>query len=105
MSTFTVVGGRGFIGGHLVRHLQSLGHTCQVPARGERPAEPAHVIYAAGLTGDFRQKPFETVRAHVSDLVALLHHGSFDSFLYLSSTRVYAGQERTEEETSVLVNP
>jgi nucleoside-diphosphate-sugar epimerase len=76
-----------------------------VPAHVEWPAEATHVIYAAGLTGDFRQKPFETVRAHVSDLAALLQHRSFDSFLYLSSTRVYAGQERTEEETSVLVNP
>lgn len=105
MSTFTVIGGRGFIGGHLVQHLKSLGHTCQVPARGEWPAEPANVVYAAGLTGDFRQKPFETVRAHVSDLATLLEHGGFDSFLYLSSTRVYAGQERTVEDTSVLVNP
>jgi nucleoside-diphosphate-sugar epimerase len=105
MSTFAVIGGRGFIGGHLVRHLESLGHTCQVPERGEWPAEPAHVVYAAGLTGDFRQKPFETVRAHVSDLATQLEDRDFDSFLYLSSTRVYAGQSRTVEDTLVLVNP
>jgi len=30
--------------------------------------DPGHVIYCIGLTADFRQKPFETIEAHVSKL-------------------------------------
>ncbi len=105
MTAFTAIGGRGFIGRHLVQHLKGLGYACQVTMRGEWPANPGHVVYAAGLTGDFRQKPVETVRAHLSELAAAIECGNFESFLYLSSTRVYTGQAETGDEASLVVNP
>jgi len=48
-----------------------------------------HVIYAIGLTADFREKSFETVDAHVCTLARWLKDAHFDSWLYLSSTRLY----------------
>jgi nucleoside-diphosphate-sugar epimerase len=104
----TILGGSGFIGGHLVTHLKHEGLSCA----GKERDDPAlfrehlgHVIYCAGVTADFREKPFETVDAHVSLASKLLRDASWDSFLYLSSTRVYSGATGTGEEQSLTVSP
>jgi nucleoside-diphosphate-sugar epimerase len=90
MATFTVLGGSGFIGGHLVRHLERSGHRVATPPRGAMPGtDPGHVIYCVGVTADFRTRPFETVAAHVTHLAEVLARARATSFLYLSSTRVY----------------
>lgn len=91
----TVIGGRGFIGSHLISKLSSMGVECQAPERSDPSifSSPlGHVIYCAGLTSDFRSRPYDTVRAHVSYLTDLLEQSDFASFLYLSSTRVYSHQ-------------
>jgi nucleoside-diphosphate-sugar epimerase len=104
----TVLGGRGFIGGHLVRYLRSLGCACYVPEKGdpevfERPL--GHVIYSAGLTADFRHRPLDTVEAHVCLLQRLVRSSNFDSLTYLSSTRVYTGVTDTRESAALRANP
>lgn len=104
----TVLGGTGFIGGQLVRRLRQAGHACFVPARDDdsifhRPL--GIVIYAIGLTADFRVRPLETVEAHVCLLRRLLEAGNFDGLTYLSSTRVYAGVGDSREEAFLRVNP
>ncbi|MCH9807446.1 MAG: SDR family oxidoreductase [Alphaproteobacteria bacterium] len=91
---FTVFGGRGFIGGQVVEHAERLGHDVLVPDRDFEPSgseDLGHVIYAIGLTADFRKRPFDTIDAHVGTLVRYLKDARFDSWLYLSSTRVYGG--------------
>lgn len=105
---FTLLGSGGFIGGHLLRHLQQQGSRTFAPARGDARvfSEPlGHVIYAIGLTADFRTRPLDTVEAHVCLLRRLLAEGSFASLTYLSSTRVYAGAASTAEDASLRVNP
>jgi len=91
---FTVFGGNGFVGGQLVKHLQKQNHNVQIPARGAitpTGTPLGHVIYAIGLTGDFRSRPYDTIDAHVSCLAERLQANTFDSWLYLSSTRMYSG--------------
>lgn len=107
MANFTVFGASGFIGHALVAHLRAAGHEVYAPARDERLFERplGHVIYSIGLTADFRQRPFDTVEAHVCLLAELLRWAEFDSLLYLSSTRVYAGASATHEEAPLQVNP
>ena len=105
---FTIFGASGFIGGSLARHLQGLGHEIVAPDRHTR-APPhgnlGHVIYAIGLTADFRSRPFDTITAHVTLASELLQAVQFESFLYLSSTRVYGASPDTREDAAICVRP
>lgn len=98
---WTVLGAGGVIGRHLVARLRAAGENVFTPTRNEpglHEKSLGHVIYAIGLTADFRQRPFDTVEAHVSRLAEVLLRTEFDSLLYLSSTRVYARTARTDED-------
>lgn len=104
----TIIGGTGFIGSNLVRHLNAIDVATVVPLRGEELVDQSclgHVIYAAGLTADFRSRPLDTVEAHVCLLRRLLRQGNFQSLTYLSSTRIYAGATSTLESATLSVNP
>ena len=104
---FTVFGSQGFIGSHLTRSVIESGHECLTPERDDYDfdRELGHVIWAVGLTADFRDRPMDTVRAHVASPIDVVERGRFESFLYLSSTRVYAGAARGTEETTFSVDP
>jgi nucleoside-diphosphate-sugar epimerase len=98
---FTVLGSGGFLGSALVSFLRGAGVACLTPERGAwDPPEGGwgHVIYAVGLTADFRTRPFETVEAHVGALARFLEQGRFSGLTYLSSTRVYQYGKDTREE-------
>lgn len=89
----TVLGASGFVGSHLTAYLDRSGHEFQaVPRAAAVPGgRLGHVIYCVGVTGDFRERPWEAVDAHVCSLLRLVAEDSFESILYLSSVRVYAG--------------
>lgn len=104
----TVLGSQGFIGSALVRRLRDLGMDCLAPARGQEHLQGrslGHVIYAIGLTADFRTRPLDTIEAHVCSLRRLIAEADFESLTYLSSTRVYAGGSDTRECAGLRVNP
>src|SRR5712691_7197034 len=108
MRVITVLGASGFIGSHLVARLQELNLQCFAPERDQELGGKSlgHIVYCIGLTADFRQKPFETVDAHVSTLLKIVRQCEFDSLLYLSSARLYRGQETIAgEDDPVRVNP
>ncbi len=107
---FTILGAGGFVGSHLVRHLRARGIGCSTPTRAdeaslfERPL--GDVIYCIGLTADYRDRPFDTVDAHVSLLNRILHQANFASLVYLSSTRLYDGNGPiAREEDDLTLNP
>jgi len=105
---FTVLGATGFIGRNLLAFLQREGHEVWAPARNDEAifARPlGHVFYCIGLTADFRSRPFDTVRAHVGVLADILERADFDSFLYMSSTRVYEKSETATEASLLVVDP
>jgi len=105
---YTVLGSSGFIGSHLAEHLLQAGHEVYAPQReelGSFERDLGVVIYAVGLTADFRSRPFDTVRAHVCLLTDILERCRFSSLLYLSSTRVYAGNAAGNEDARLGVDP
>lgn len=63
------------------------------------------VLFCAGVTSDFRQRPFDTMRAHVSLAGELLEKAEFDSFVYLSSTRLYLDSPAAHEQAVFTVDP
>lgn len=102
---FTVLGGAGFIGRHLAASLHAGGHEVVAPARNEKLSSDSlgNVIYCIGVTADFRVRPFDTVRAHVTVLSEILEQARFASLLYLSSTRVYAKASNASEAAALPV--
>lgn len=108
MTQCTVLGASGYIGRRLVAYLRAQGHAVWAPGRGETGVfakDLGHVFYCAGLTGNFRERPFETMQAHAGFLADVLQRARFESLLYLSSTRVYMGAQRTDEEVPLQVVP
>ena len=108
---FTVLGAKGFIGSHLTNHLKKNGHEVGTPHDLDlisKEADLGNVIYAIGLTGNFRLKPHETVQSHICLLSRLLQATNFSSWTYLSSTRIYglySSPEPVAEESPILVKP
>ena len=104
----TVLGASGFVGSAVVRHLQQAGRELQAPARDESLAgrDLGHVIYCIGLTADFRERPWDAVDAHVCKLLDVVRHCTFESLLYLSSTRLYIHNSGIAgEDDDLRVNP
>ena len=107
-SSFPILGAGGFIGGALVNWLRGGDRVVHAVTRASLPAllasrRPAgHVIDCIGLTADFRMRPLDTAEAHVGVVARCLADLSFDSFLFLSSTRVYAHAVTTHEDTPLL---
>jgi nucleoside-diphosphate-sugar epimerase len=110
-STFTVLGAGGFIGAALVAWLESHDQVVHAVTRAALPAllvgrRPAgHVIDCIGLTGDFRVRPLDTAEAHVGLVARCLAELQFDSFLLLSSARVYARASATHEDAPLQAIP
>jgi len=105
---FTVVGAQGFLGAALVQQLKQDGHTVIQITRENWPelgARLGHVIFAAGKTTQFAQRPIETVQSQTSLPASILADYNYSSFLYISSTRVYRTANSTHEGATLSVAP
>ncbi len=105
---FTIVGADGFIGRNLYTYLQESECDVRRLSRNERFSVSRHlgcVFYCAGVTADFRERPFDTLDAHVCDLANLLRSSSYSRFVYLSSARVYALSSTSQELSTLSVAP
>lgn len=108
MALFTIFGGGGFIGRHLASALKATGQPVSTPQRDvavDSLGALGHVIYCAGLTADFRTRPYDTMEAHVGLVSRILATEKFESLVYLSSTRIYDGADFGNEEMTFSVDP
>lgn len=95
MTRYTVIGARGFVGSNVVAHLRRQAIDPFCPARddpGLWNRDLGRIFYCAGLTGDYRTRPFEAVEAHVGLIGRIVQRAQFDRIIYLSSTRLYDSQ-------------
>jgi nucleoside-diphosphate-sugar epimerase len=105
---YTIFGGRGFIGSEIAGQLERNG--CDVVRIGrhdwpEPGAHLGHVIFTVGMTADFRRRLLETVQMQVMRPYDALTRYRFDSFLSLSSARIYDGATSTAEDATIIVKP
>lgn len=105
---FTVLGSQGYVGQAMTQWLRHRGHNVNTPPRHLSPTDLAaclhgHVVYCIGLTADFRNRPWDTVDAHVGVLRQVLAKSRFSSLTYLSSTRVYLGSDAAYEDVALTV--
>lgn len=92
MTHFTVFGAGGFIGSRVAAALTARGETVLTLPRILQDfsgQDLGRVVFCAGLTGDYLQRPFDAVEAHVGLIGRILRAGRFERLVYLSSTRVY----------------
>jgi UDP-glucose 4-epimerase len=95
MTNYTIIGAGGFVGRHVLARLRAEGIQPFCPVRddpGLWDRDLGRIFYCAGLTGDYRSRPFATVEAHVALLARLLEQARFERIVYLSSTRLYGNQ-------------
>ena len=110
MTRYTVIGAAGFVGRHVVKRLRAAGIEPVCPVRDD-PAlwdrDLGRIIYCAGLTGDYRTRPFATIEAHVALLSRLVEQARFERIVYLSSTRLYdlLADGAGKEDRAIPVNP
>ena len=109
MAFYTVIGAGGFIGSRMVSALAADGLEVQAPPRDAdlTARDLGRVIYCAGLTGDYRTRPFDTVEAHVALVARILEAGRYERFVYLSSTRLYqtTGAADGREDAALAMDP
>lgn len=103
---FTVLGSTGLVGGALVRHLHSLGHDVFCPARSLSDffgRVHGNVVFCIG-NDRFRDDPHGVTDAEVDVLNRILRNAEFESFTYLSSTRMYYKHPDTSEDQPITLH-
>ena len=62
----TVFGGLGFIGSHLCRDFDKDGLSYQIVSRKDPVpiGNLGNIYYCAGITADFRSRPFDTMKGN-----------------------------------------
>ncbi len=104
---FTIFGSTGYLGSSLIKKFEANNIEYDAPdLKNEKNLGEnlGHVIYAIGVP-NFKQYPSKAIDAHVILLNKLLNETNFESFLYLSSTRIYHNASSTNERADLLVNP
>jgi nucleoside-diphosphate-sugar epimerase len=105
---FTILGGTGFIGSNLSKFLESENNIVYTP--DIRKSELGknnlgNIIYCIGVP-NFLENPFKAIEAHSCLLKKILESTRFDSFLYISSGRIYYNFcKTTKEDNEISVNP
>jgi nucleoside-diphosphate-sugar epimerase len=107
MARFSIFGSTGLIGGALVRELVNQGHEVHMPQIRDgmiTKENLGNVVYCIGITTDFVSQVDSLIDSHVGLASVILSQSRYESFLYLSSTRIYEGMSETLENGDIAVS-
>lgn len=105
MVNFTVIGGQGFIGSEVVSQLKTKGHPVFIPEKNDSRLYTENlgvVIYCAGH-GDCKNNPQKVFESNSILLASILEKSKFKRLVYVSSTRLYMGQQCASEFDNLTV--
>lgn len=108
--TLTILGYKGFIGSSIVNRVIETKEYIKIQKLSVEEAlnstkSLGDVIFAIGLTADFRYRVHDTVDAHVSIINEILRKNNFDRLIYLSSTRLYSCSNSVNEDAKFTLDP
>ncbi len=105
LQTFTIIGGNGFIGSEIAKKLSLRGHNVFIPQKEDVSLwrkDLGIIIYCAGH-GDCINNPLKVLDSNTTLVARLLAESNFARFIYISSTRVYMGNETAFENDDLRV--
>lgn len=105
---FTIFGGTGFIGSNLSQYLESIGYQVSKPdirKEGIPEKNLGNAVYCIGVP-NFLENPLGAIEAHSCLVKKILEKTKFDSFLYISSGRIYYNFcKTTKEDNEITIKP
>jgi nucleoside-diphosphate-sugar epimerase len=106
LTRFTILGSRGYVGSHLAAHLRARPDALvHLDAEALPSGNLGHIMFCIGVTTDFASRLRDTMHAHVGKVMDALDSYEFDSFTYLSSTRVYERGTSGREDAPLSAEP
>lgn len=105
MTDYTVIGGHGFIGSAVTKKLIENGHSVFIPEKNDPRLfsnELGIVLFCAGA-GDCKNDALKVFKSNSLLLAEVIEKSTFKKMLYISSTRLYMGQESANEAADLTV--
>jgi len=104
MTTFTIFGHTGFIGSHLKKKLKK--YKLILPKRNQFRVGKflGNIIYCIG-SDSWATDQYNSFKANVGFIPEIICNNNFNSFTFLSSTRIYKNAKDTNEDSSFDICP
>tara|TARA_B100001029_G_C15035833_1_gene440071 strand:- start:49 stop:849 length:801 start_codon:yes stop_codon:yes gene_type:complete len=103
---YTIFGHTGFLGKNIVRYLKNNNQNCFLPKKKQFlfSKNLNNIIYCIGEDNVFNN-PINSIEANLKILTQIITKNKFESFLYISTTRLYLNSDKTSEDDIIKINP
>ena len=104
--SYTIFGHSGFFGKNLSNYLKKLNNKVFLPKKGKYKFKKnlGNIIYAIGVDDVFKV-PLKSIDANVKNISNIILNNKFESFTFISSTRLYLNSKNTSENSMIKINP
>ncbi len=104
MSVYTIFGHTGFIGRNLKKKLKN--HKLILPRRNQIKIKRflGNIIYCIG-SDNWMNDYYNSYKANLGFIPEIIKNNKFNSFTFLSTTRIYKKVKNTKEDAELKINP